>query len=427
MSPRPLTLLIHPPQGEENSAPPLGLAWLAAALLRAGWPTLLVDLQFGDSVPREWLERATLVGIGFMTPQAPAAYAIGRELRAAGKRVVMGGPHVTVLPGEAFEEGAADLVALGEGEETVVELVAALAGGRAADDVPGLALPDGDGFRLTPSRALIEDLDALPFPARQYLPMRRYRLGYLGFDPAAPVASIISSRGCYGRCTFCCSHNVFGRKIRWRSAENIVAEVEEISQRHRLRQFNFSDDTFTLNTANVLEFCRLLTEGRYGIRWACSTRVNNLTEEMLVAMRESGCIRLGLGLESGSQEILDRIRKGTTVEQNRRALELIGRAGLTAYGYFMVGNPGENASTLRQTEEFIRSTGVTASFSFATPYPGTDFHEEARAAGWLRELPWNEYVTTGRGPVSRTADLDHDELAAAKRHLETVAAGVRSL
>lgn len=290
------------------------------------------------------------------------------------------GPHPTALPEDTLNASPAiDWVARGEFDLTCKEV----AEGRPFDQIKGLSYRNRHGRIVhTPARELIEDLDSLPWVVDVYkrdLDVRRYYIGYLDH----PYLSIYTGRGCPARCIFCLwPQTISGRSYRTRSPENVAAEVAHARKLFpEVREFFFDDDTFTANQPRACRIAQLLKP--LGVTWSCSSRVT-VSPETLKTLRDCGLRCVMVGFESGNQTILDRARKGITLEQARRFVRTCHQLGIKIHGTFMIGLPGETPETIRQTIEFAKELDLfTIQVSLAAPYPGTEFYELARQNSWL--------------------------------------------
>ena len=239
-------------------------------------------------------------------------------------------------------------------------------------------------------RAFIDDLDSLPYPAYHLLPIKHYRPS-TGNYKRLPGMSIISSRGCPGRCTFC-NTDACGKKVRFRSAENIIGEIELLQKKYGVREISFYDDTFTAFKANVLKFCRLIRDKKIDITFSCMSRVDMVDFETLKAMREAGCHQIGYGIESASPQIMAAIKKPITLERVKSAVDDTRRAKIDVRGMFMFGNPGETKETMEQTLRLAKELRCDiAVFNIATPYPGTEMFSWAKEKGYLMHEDWGRY------------------------------------
>ncbi|MEI6632624.1 MAG: radical SAM protein [Chlamydiota bacterium] len=372
-------LLVNIPYSHAGAAsPPLGLACVAAALDRSGTRVGLLDahaLRMDEetivSHIRDFAPDA--VGFSVMSSMFAAASRLTRALSSLPSRplVIWGGAHPTVRPEESLERGGADLVVLGEGEMTAVELAPHLRGGPEAwRRISGLAFEAGGKVELTPPRPLVEDLDSLPFPAYHLLPIDRYATLHTGTKRAI---NILTSRGCPGKCTFC-SRRIFGRTVRFRSVGRVLDEISMLISDYRIEEICIIDDAFTEDRERVLRFCREIRGRGLSFPWRLSNgaRVDRIDDELLRAMRTAGCYEIAFGVESGDDEVLRKIGKEITTAQIAAAFAAAKRAGLDTIGFFMIGHPFDTVETMRKTVDLaIRLDPTYAQFTMATPLPGT--------------------------------------------------------
>jgi len=364
-----------------NSYPPLGLAYLAAVLERAGHEVRVHDfgLHPDVSLSEHTAEVAgfdpALVGITAMTNTYHSAAEAARLLKEeVGCPIVLGGPHPTVFPERVAAEPFVDYVVYGEGEETLAELVRAIdaegsyprTGTLAAID--GLCYTDDDGVRRNPERALIRDLDALPYPARHLFDVLAYPLYAPNGDR---MITVLSSRGCPYNCSYCFK-GIVGRTYRQRSPDSLMTELHQVVSQYGITNIYFIDDLFTMDLPRLKAVTQRIIEEDLDIRWQCLARVDRVNPEVLGLMHRSGCRGIHYGIESGNDEILEAIGKHITKEQVRKAVEWTAQAGIRSKGYFMLGLPGDTEETMRQTIEFAAELDLDdAMFSLTTPFPGT--------------------------------------------------------
>jgi anaerobic magnesium-protoporphyrin IX monomethyl ester cyclase len=317
--------------------------------------------------------------------------------------VALIGSHVTHFDRETMAENpAVDGVVRGEFEYTCADLAHALQNGREPatgsaprlDKVPGLTYRDAAGdVRRNPDRPLFEPLDKMPFPARHIVKDAGYRAGiYSGGRPTA----MVSSRGCPYRCTFCLWPDVlYGHKFRARSAKNVVDEIEEAVRVYGHDEIYFDDDTFTIDRQRVLDICRLIQERRLEkeVEWIAQCRVDTIDREMLEAMKAANCGYILFGVESGSPEMLKRMKKGITLDKVRSAFELTKEVGIKTQAFFLFGMPGETQKTIRETIEFAKQLNASSTqFAMAIPHPGTALYQECVDNGWLTSTDWADYT-----------------------------------
>jgi radical SAM superfamily enzyme YgiQ (UPF0313 family) len=359
---------------------PLGLGYLAAMVKRAGFQVRFLDpnvQEIDETMLIDWaiMESPLLIGISFMTPQFKIAKRLCTLLRAAASdsKIVLGGAHPSVLPRETLLAiPAADFLSVGEGEETLPELLLDLQAGKNGETVLGLWRRDSGRIVENLPRLPIEDLDALPFPDRSIIDQSLYRPQSFHAQSGA-VGTIDTSRGCPGRCTFCCSGSSLRRSLRERSIDNVMGEVDFLVEKYAIKYLLIRDDTFTMRRERVLEFCRNIAQRHPDIKWNCMGRVNTVDRDLLATMKSAGLHDIFFGIESGNEEILRRCRKGITKNQVRRAVKAADELGIVSYGAFILGLPGETRETALQTIEFACELPLTmAGFSIMTPYPGTE-------------------------------------------------------
>jgi radical SAM superfamily enzyme YgiQ (UPF0313 family) len=378
---------------------PLGLLYLAAVARDAGYSVAVYDGMFQetDEAFRETLamHRPHLVGIAALATVRLAAQRLAGIAKGSGAIVVLGGADPTGRP-EAYVGGAhraaVDLVVMGEGEQTFVELLRRLsaAGWRLdaqLDDLSGLALPDGRGGILrTPECPHLPDLDSLPFPARDLIDVERYQAAWRSVHGYSSL-SVIAGRGCPYGCTWC-QKSVFGRSYRMRSPDSVADEIGQIKERYHPDQIRVVDDVLGIDRRWLKRWHDALLERDAVIPFEALSRVDLVDEETIRLLREIGCRRLAFGAESGSQKVLDAMQKGTRVEQIHHAAELCRRHGIETYFYIMLGYPGEDWTDIEATVNLLRTTRPDEfSSTVAYPLPGTEFYEQVQdrlmpAADW---------------------------------------------
>jgi radical SAM superfamily enzyme YgiQ (UPF0313 family) len=299
-----------------------------------------------------------------------------REL-LPGAAVVVGGPHATHCAASVLENcPQVDFAVRGEGEETAVELAAALAAGTPPEAVAGLIFRGRDGLVATPARPPVADLDSLPFAHRHYRS--------IGVDRLAQFSYLITSRGCPAQCTFCGTPDFWGQKLRFRSAASMVRELRELRDRFGILFFSIRDDTFSFNRKRVADFCQELLESGLGILWDCQSRVNAVDLERLQLMRRAGCEQVQYGVEHGSPPLLELLNKGTSLDQVRKASAATRRAGLILSMYLITGLPGEEEQHFEQLLDLVAETRPHDLVPTRLGYlPGTELWFRAcREHGW---------------------------------------------
>ena len=389
------TILVQPPvhladlygelAGAGSELAPQGLCAITTIARRNNYDVSILDAQalklsFDDTIRKICEAQPDVVGFTLYTPFVPIVRDISTRLKAIyredGKELIIlvGGSHATLSRGKVLEDNPVfDIACMGEGEVTFVEILSALRDGKKIEDVKGIVFRDkSDCIVTTERRPFIADLDSLPMPDWSLLPeLKKY------YRPAGdslkrfPSAGIVTSRGCNGKCYFCNPWQL-GSETRYHSAEYVHGMITDLMENHGIRDIYMQDDTFVMNRDNVMRFCKILIEGEVDITWSCHGRVDHIDKELLKEMKKAGCWQISLGIESGSQKILNNVNKGTTVEQNYRALQLCKEVGMDVKGLFMIGCFGEDHETVKETINFIKKVHITDfHMTFFTPFPLT--------------------------------------------------------
>jgi radical SAM superfamily enzyme YgiQ (UPF0313 family) len=299
------------------------------------------------------------------------------------------GPLATALDEEFVREGYCDYVIRGEWDITLARLASALRQAEDPGTVPGLAFLHKGRLVRSPAPELIEDLDALPFPAYDLLDLSRfYESVFIRF----PAATMITSRGCPYHCVFCAFPNtIYSHRFRAMSPERVVAEVKHLVHRFGVKQIRFDDDTFEIDRQRVIEICRLLEKERLGLVWLAQCRPGLMDEELCAAFRRAGCVMVLFGIESGNDEILKKIKKKTTIEEIRRGVRVAKAAGLEVLNCVMLGFFWDTPETLRQSIDLAFELDAEfTQFSIPTPLPGTEYYELLAQEGLLTFGRWEE-------------------------------------
>lgn len=402
--------IIAPPYPlEEAPAPPLGVTYVAAACEAAGAEVRIFDYIvscYSEEKLKTQLAEFDphVVGITSVTLNFLGAAAIISTVKLLKPGIVtmMGGPHVSFTAAAVLAAyPGIDLVVIGEGEATIQELLPLIERFDRWSEVRGIAFRREGQVVITPPRELIGDLDSIPLPARHLLSLSRYMaLGY--------SVSIITSRGCPYNCIFCVGRRMVGNKVRLRSPSLVVDEIEQILS-YGITRINVADDLFVAKKSRVLAVCAEICKRGLKVDWSAFARVNTVDREILQAMREAGCDAVSFGVESGNQEILDRIGKRITKEMVRRAVDLCLKTGIIPHTSFMVGLPGETKETLAETRAFAKSLDSLYGYHFLAPFPGTPVRE--RVSDYDLEIltdDWNRY--DANSAIVRTSGLTPAEM-----------------
>jgi len=328
--------------------------------------------------------------------------------------VVTGGTHPTFLPRRCLEEEGIDYIVMGEAEESFPALLRALESGRGFDDIDGLAWRDDGDVRVHPKTAWIKDLDSLPFPARDMLPMEKYfkiNVPFLFFAKSPRNISFITSRGCPCRCNFCSSTRFWGGKYRTRSPESVLSELEHIKSRYGVKEVKFEDDNLTVNRQRAKAIFRGMIERGLGLSWNMPNGVMVKTledREMVALMKESGCYEVILAFESGDQYVVDNIvNKPLDLEKARDTVKAVQDAGIDTHAFFIIGFPGESMAQIRNTFRYARSLKLDKFYVFIfNPLPGTPLFDQCLERGLIRDVRQAEencYLMSGFSTEDWTA------------------------
>ena len=395
-------VLIEPKSPERHvfsrwKLPRLGLVMLGTRLAAAGYD-VKVYVEEVSPVDFDALFSADVVGISTITSTAPRAYEFARAVRRAGIPVMMGGPHVTFLVDEALQY--CDYVIRGEADDLIVDLVKAIEAGTGFDRIPSLSYHAGgsasvaaarqDGGRAeqgkvvhNPACPTCPDMESLPAPDLRLIQ---------GYSPKAKdqhVAPVQTSRGCPFNCTFCSVTRMFGRAYRFRSTENVMAELRNL----RGRYVFIYDDNFTADRARAKELLRAMIAENLGIRWSAQVRCDAAGDpELLDLMAQAGCYYVYIGLESVSPAVLKCYDKRQSVEQMERAIKAFHDRGIRIHGMFIFGGDHDTSEIFRQTVRFARSNYIeSVQFMILVPLPGTPLFDEMDRTGRLLSRDWSLY------------------------------------
>ena len=413
-------LFVNPPQTASKYkfmgviAPPLGIAYMAGVLQENHIDVEILDASAEDmdfkDVEKELLKRKPdLVALTALTTT------IGRALETAqvvketlpDSIVVMGGYHPTFNFIETLEDENVDIVIRGEGEYIMLNLVQALENQSSLHDVKGIVFEDKNSKEIVvnPEAPLIQDLDELPFPALNLLPMKKYRL----LDMDTHMTTMITTRGCPMQCSFCSSAAMHGKKIRERSVENIVDEIEYLKTNYDIDTIAFMDDTFTLKKRKVMAICDEILKRNIEIMWGCTSRVDTLDEKLLKKMKEAGCITIFIGVESADQQQLDNMCKNTTIAKIENAFKIAHKLKIRTIASVALGMPGDTKEIMNKTVKFVHKLKPNyAIYSLATPYPGTRFYKEAFEKNLIKIKDWSKYTLIT--PILETIDCSLNDM-----------------
>jgi anaerobic magnesium-protoporphyrin IX monomethyl ester cyclase len=360
---------------------PLNLGFIASYLEQNGVEATIIDELAGQDVKKELGRfRPDIAGITAVTPLAPDAYRIARKCRDMGILTVMGGVHANIMIEEALEQ--VDIVVKGEGEIALLDIIR------------------NDVRKGVVTRPYIKNIDDIPPPARHLMQMDFYLRTkqrnpdtYLYFVPRkAKAAAMLTSRGCPYDCIFC--HNSWkGTPYRFNSPERVVSEILGLQKDYGVRYIFFIEDNFFANKARVKKICDMIVGQKIDVIWGANARVDGINREILEIAKGAGCRQVTFGFESGSQRILDALNKRTTVEQNRKAIELCNEMGIIPQGTVMVGNPTETIEDVRATQKLLRDSDIkSVGVCITTPFPGTALWDWCKQRGLIpKDFKWSDF------------------------------------
>lgn len=419
---QPKTLLINPPFSLEERygkklkhfgalTEPLGLAYLAANLERYNYPVKILDCPALNlsvkEIPQELKkEKYDLIGLTMLTPMYGNVKRTAQIIKKILPRtkIIAGGVHATALPEETLKEiKSIDYICIGEGENTIVELVQVLKGKKRINQVDGLAYREKDKIIFTKPRRFEKNLDKFPPPARHLLPMEKYKLTATRVKGTSFCPTLIIARGCPFNCSYC-SHP-FGRTFRHHSVKRVIQEIESLIKEYNISELNMEADNLTVDRNYVISLCQEIIKRKLNkkIRWTCESRMDLVDKEMLTLMKKAGCWQISYGVESGVQRLLNLINKGEKLEDMEEIFALTKKVGITIRGFFMLGLPTETHKESLQTIKFAKKLNpLWAQFTITTPYPGTPMFEMLKKAGEIKSLDWDRY-NTWRGWTDKKA------------------------
>lgn len=372
---------------------PISLPSIAAVLLQKNYDVKIYDCT-ADNISYEELknilqeEKPTLAIVNIATPSYYndiETATLCKELKILSIAI---GVHVTTLPEETLKNSNFNIAIRGEPEITALDLVESIKNSKSLSEVKGISYKSYNEVKHNPDREVIEDLDSLPFPARNLLHNEKY----LGPTIDRPYTLLIASRGCPHSCIFCIAHHYYGKKIRYRTPKNIAEEIKLIVKENNIRDIAMWSDTFTFNKEWILELCEEIIKTGLDINWYCNSRVDTIDEDRIKAMAASGCKVITFGVETLDENILKNIKKNTTLEQVENAIKLCKKYKIKSQVHMIFGLPGETKKTIKQTlKKLLKINPDYAQFYIALPFPGTEFYEYAKTNNILLTTDYSKY------------------------------------
>ena len=379
---------------------PLSLAYLAAVLREEGEKIRLIDciaekMKAGGLVKAVRDFSPDLIIINTAFPSIKGDMKVATELKETlpSVKIAAIGLYPTLFENKFLEEfPILDFAVIGESEWVIKELVRALEIGKKIDEVDGLIWRTGDGIRVNAPQNIEEnDLNELPFPARDLLNNEAYRLPTDG----KKFTLLSVGRGCPFTCSYCVANTYYGKKFRKRSVNSVVDEIEECVKKYNIKSFLFWGESFTFDSLYGEAICDEIIKRGLKITWSTTSRVDTLNEKLLEKMKQAGCILLGLGIESTSQEVLDKARKGINLDKIKKAIKMVKKAGISSMGHFVFGLPGDTKESAEETMKFACDSGVDyAQFYCAIPYPKTELGRIAQGNNWVETKDYSDFDLT---------------------------------
>lgn len=391
--------LIFPRLKHASGDPPLGIAYIASALKNEGFDVSIIDSTFNRNIGFILSSinkiNPDAIGIFIDTTMHDGAVKISKAIRKNKKNTMLiaGGPHATIMPETLTRHF--DAVVIGEGEKTFPDIL------KNKDNlkiVDGIAYSEKGKIIKNPPREFIKDLDSTGFPSLELLDMESYMKNWHYLDSINPKlkgTSIITSRGCPYNCTYCqpTLRTMFGKKIRKRSVDNVIDEMVYLNKKYKIRSFFFHDDTFTSDIPWVKEFSKKLADKKLNFYWGCNTRINTINKDLLRLMRKAGLKMLHVGVESGSQRIINDIyKKGIKLKDVKKVIDDARKEKVHTMCFFMIGAPTETLEEINKTIRFAYSLKCNeATFSITNPIPGTTLHDIVKSRGYKMKKNFSEY------------------------------------
>jgi radical SAM superfamily enzyme YgiQ (UPF0313 family) len=402
--------------------PPLDFAYAASILEKNGFTSQIIDapalhLDVQEVLEELLKEKADMIVIS----TTPVSFKNDLEISDSIKEklpdtlVCLTGSLVSILPEIALNGSKVDIVVRNEIEFTILDLLRVL-GDKRFEGVRGIAYMENGKVVRTPDRALISNLDELPFPAYHLLPMGRYSHNWFS-EEDKPFMTMLASRGCPYKCIYCPYPIGYGNLWRGRSAQNVLNEMQFLVDNFHVKSILFRDQVFTFDMKRTEEICRGIVERGIDVKWRCETRVDRLSRKLMTVMKEAGCAGLHLGVESGDPEVLSKIGKpGMNIDKIKRAFADADDLGIETGAFFMIGLPGETKQSVWKSFRLAMDLNPDIiSFAAVTPYPGTELYKLAEEKGWILTRDWTRY--TGFDVVMRTDDLSEEDILQALKYL----------
>jgi len=406
---------------------PFNMAYSAAVLEKNNVEVAVIDTLAEEMREPEFLERVKkfspdLVVMECSTPSINIDYQNAKKVKElVGCKIAFVGNHSSALPKEVLKNDAVDFALIGEYDYTLRDLALNFGDEKNYSKILGLVLKDRNGVHVNERRPLIKTLDELPLPARHLFKMEKYNETFCEHHPNV---QILTSRGCPFNCIFCLEPWVkYGPVYRARSVPLVLKEIRMLIDKYKPKEIYFDDSTFTVSEKRTMDLCDGIIENGFGIPWSCMTTSSCIrSREMLEKMKNAGCERIKIGLESADENVLRQIGKPYNLEHVRKALRWAKELGIGMHLTFMIGLPNETKESIKNTMKFVQSLakeGLVFSMqtSIATPFPGTKFYEMALKNNWLTADSWSSYDGCRLGVISYP-ELTSEEIIQLKNEID---------
>ncbi|MCF8298563.1 MAG: B12-binding domain-containing radical SAM protein [Saprospiraceae bacterium] len=399
--------LINPNKGLKHAAVHIGIGYLAsyAREIHKDLNIKILDTRISKETEIDAFlnTKYDLIGITASSQVFLEAVEVAAKLKTIfpDTPICLGGSHTSTVKEESIEGFPFDFAIYGEGEISFSELIGHIKGEVDLSTINGLIYKNASGsIIVNPPRAIIKDIDKIPFPAYDLFDMASY-----------PQHRMTTSRGCPFNCVFCNSHSLWTNKWRKRSSENLIEEIKILISKYKRKTIVFNDDSFNIDAKRVIKFCDELISQKLNIIWSTSVRVDLITPEIATKMKKSGCYNVSIGVESANNEVLEKINKKTTHEKISKGINILRDAGIDVMGQFMIGNPGDNLETVKESIEFAKNSNLTGvEFYTALPYKDSLLWEFVKEHGrLLTSVESYEYHTIEPRIVYDTPDFSYDD------------------
>ncbi|HOY31902.1 MAG TPA: radical SAM protein [Bacteroidales bacterium] len=399
--------------------PPLGLAHLSSFLNLHGYNTIVYDLNveinsstgiaaFLENLKNTFDYKDLNIGIPFFTTFANNSYHLAQVCRKIfpDATIIAGGAHATFMPDEVLNNENIDIVVRGEGELSLLDIVSL----KPLSRIEGISYKEYDSGQIhikhNKDRSRIKDLDTLPMPAYHQLHLEKY-MPVLGSYKSLPAVTMVSSRGCPGRCKFCC--RTMGNFVAYRSPQKIIEEIKYLIDNYGIKQVNFYDDTFTLHKNRVTDLCDLIISQGLRFDWTCFSRIDSVDEDLLKKMKAAGCYQIMYGVENFDNTVLDELSKKVNISQIEKIVRLTKRLKINCRVSLLIGSPGDTKQTYRTNLRALKKLKPDiVVINITTPFPGTELYEWAKNNDRLLTNDWNQY--DGKQAVMKIDGLTSKEI-----------------